>query len=839
MENKNFSFYANMSPQEIFTDLQTFAAGLTTAEAERRYALYGPNATTEKTITWFTIFKNQISNPFFFMFLIVAAIYFFTNQITESIVLITIMVINTCIGFYQEYQSNQAMALLQSYIRATTTVSRAGADITIPINQIVPGDIIVLKAGDIVSADCRIIESENLIVDEASLTGESLPIKKSHEVQQQKITELYNATTCCFAGTVVVDGAGTAVVFATGARTELGFIALLATRTITKSNLTKGTMQLAQTVLLVVLISLVIVIFINVFVKAEKTSVVNILFFAAALAITAIPSALPIVITFCLTKGAMALRQHKMIVKRLSAIEDLGGIEVFCTDKTGTLTENSLSVNDVYTVHDHDTLLYAALASHRAAHTVTSHSFDDAIAQKLTPEQTAALKDYTIIKELPFTYERHRSITLAQKGDMYVLITKGSAEYIITKCPSLTESEITSLNEWIKESEMRGNRVLAVATKITSASVDAELDTYDAAYDTISLISFVDPLKSTAHDAIKKAQTLGVQIKVFSGDSPYVCFTIAQQLGLETDMNNVVHGTDFENSTEEQKMFLVNNRTIFARVTPEQKYQMIAYLQRTYSVGYMGDGINDAPALKIANVGIVVNDAAPVAREAAEIIMLQKSLLNIVLGIEEGRTIIINTLKYIKITISSNVGNFYSLVFSSLLINYLPMLPLQLLFLDLVTDFPLIAISTDAVNHQELRKPLQYSMKDISFVTFLFGLVSSPFDFMIFAFFKYNPATLQTSWFIASSLTQLALIFSLRTKMPFWRAHRPSFALTILSLGSAIMVTGLPFTEFGQRVFLFEQPTLHNLFIICCIILAYFITTETVKILYYRPHSGK
>jgi len=841
MENKNFSFYANITTQEVCASLDSSFSGLTQAEAERRYTLYGPNATVETTVTWITIIKNQVSNPFIFMFLIVAAIYFFTSQFFEAAVLIVIMVINTCIGFYQEYQSNQAMALLQSYLQATATVRRAGADIVVAINKIVPGDIILLKAGDIIPADCRLIEADNCIVDESSLTGESLPTKKSHELPQQPITALYNATTCCFAGTVVVDGAASAVVFATGSRTTLGSIALLATRTITKSNLAKGTMQLAHIILALVLMSLVVVVCINLFFKAEQTSLLNILFFAAALAITAIPSALPIVITFCLTKGAMALRKHKMIVKRLSAIEDLGGIEVFCTDKTGTLTENSLSVNDVYASHDHDILMYAALASHKAAHTVTSHSFDTAIAQKLTPEQTAALKNYTIIAELPFTYERHRSITLAQKDDIYTLITKGSAEYIITKCPSLTAAEITSLNEWIYESEMRGNRVLAVAIKTIAGikATDEPLNAYDTTYDVISLISFVDPLKSTAGLAIKKAQALGVQIKVLSGDSPYVCFTIAEQLGLESSLNNVVHGTDFENSTEEQKMFLINNRTIFARVTPEQKYQIIAYLQRTYSVGYMGDGINDAPALKLANVGIAVSDAAPVAREAAEIIMLQKSLLNIVLGIEEGRTIIINTLKYIKITISSNVGNFYSLAFSSLLINYLPMLPLQLLFLDLVTDFPLIAISTDAVNHQELQKPLQYSMKDISFVTFLFGLVSSPFDFMIFAFFKYNPATLQTSWFIASSLTQLALIFSLRTKLPFWQAQRPSWVLTILCLASGVIVTGLPFTAIGQRLFLFECPTLHNIVIISCVVIAYFITTEVVKFVYYRPHNGK
>lgn len=840
MQNKNFSFYANMTMQEIFTELQTSADGLTVLEVNRRRALYGSNEFVKNGVTWITILKNQVSNPFIMIFFVVALIYFFSHQFTESLILFSIMIINTGVGFYQEYQSNKAMELLQSYLRSTVTVYRAGTELDIMIDQLVMGDIIDLKAGDIVPADCRLIESENLIVNQASLTGESAPINKSHELHQQKITGLHDAYTCCFAGTIVVDGSATAVVFATGSHTELGNIAVLATQTITKSNLAQGTLQLAHAVVIVVVLSLVLVVGINVLVKAERVSFFNMLFFVAALAITAVPSALPIVVTFCLTKGAMALHKHKMIVKRLSVIEDLGSIDVFCTDKTGTLTENSLTVNTVYSLHDESNILmYAALASHKVAYTVTSHSFDEAIVQKLTEQQKTELAQYTIMHELPFTYERHRSITFVRKDNTYILITKGSAEYVIQQCLALSPDQVNTLNEWIKENELHGNRVLAVAIKKDMHAVvnqDA-LETYDKGYDTIALISFSDPLKSTAPHAIKKAQALGVQIKIFSGDSPYVCFTIAQQLGLENIFDNVVLGADFEKSTEEQKIFLVNNRTIFARITPEQKYEMIAYLQRTYSVGYIGDGINDAPALKIANVGIAVKEAAPVAREAAEIILLQKSLFNIILGVEEGRTTIINILKYIKITISSNVGIFYSLALSSLLLNYLPMLPLQLVLLDLVSDFPLIAISTDRVNQQELKKPLQFSMKEISFVTLLFGLVTSFFDFIVFILLRDNPAILQTSWFMASALMQFALIFSLRTKMPVWRAHHPSLALALLSCTSTVIVIALPYTLFGQRFFLFERPSLYNILIICCIVGAYFITTEVVKWLYYRKIS--
>lgn len=843
-KNKNFLLYANSSIDDVLKDLKTSMQGLSHTEAEQRLREYGANEMKETIVTWFQVLKNQIKNPFILVFIFIAVLYLFTQQYTECIILLIIMIINTVIGFYQEYQSSKAMELLQSYLQSTIIVLRDGNDEQIVINKLVIGDIIKLNAGDIIPADCRFVATDNCTVDEAMLTGESLPIQKTHILTDNKITELYNAYTIGFTGTVVVDGSAIAVVFATGTKTEMGSIAILTTHTISKSNLTQNTMKLARIVFGMVIISLIFIMILNLFTK--HVSFFNFLLFAGALAITAIPSALPIVITFCLTKGAMALHKHKMIVKRLSAIEDLGSVEILCTDKTGTLTENVLSVQDVYTENEEQTLLYAALTSDMAAHAkkIISNGFDEAIIQALTTEEAKAAHEYTVIEELPFTYERHRSVTLAQKDDIFVLVTKGSAEYVISETVSLSKKQFDEINTWVKEHELKGSRVLAVAVKTIKNAKKLgrrslgegwqDITTYDKDYDTIGLIAFADPLKSTATHALEKAQALGVQIKIFSGDSAYVCFTIAKQLGLENTFENVVLGADFEKASEEEKISLVQKHTIFARITPQQKYQMIELLQRNSTVGYLGDGINDAPALKIAHVGIVVHTAAAVAREAAEIIMLQKSLLNVLLGIEEGRKIIINTLKYIKITISSNVGNFYSLAFSSLLINYLPMLPLQLLFLDLTTDLPLIAISTDSVKKTELQKPLHYYLKDISFVTFLFGLVSSPFDFLVFAFFKDHPATLQTSWFIASALTQLALIFSLRTKQPFWRAHHPSLFLFCLCMLAAIIVTMVPFTQFGQKFFLFARPSIHDMIIIFAIVIAYFITTETVKILYYR-----
>jgi len=838
IENKKYALFASLTLQEIYQKLATTEQGLEQKEAEKRYATYGPNIIPEETITWFKLLVNQLLNPFIYLLGAIAFIYAITHQITESSIIFIIIIVNSVIGFYQEYHSNQAMILLRKYLTTTTQVKRSGTIITIDAQKLVPGDIIILNAGDIIPADCRFIAAQHLTVDEAHLTGESAPVQKNSDTCASSST-LYNTPNIGFSGTIIIDGHAQAIVFATGVDTTMGTIALLTTQTISKSNLAQGTLQLARIVLFLVLVSLCTIFIITMLNPHANHSLLNLTLFCAALAITAIPTALPIVITFCLTQGAMALHKHKIIVKKLSVIEDLGSLDIFCTDKTGTLTENSLSVKTVYADNEQNAIIAAALTPDAAHHetTETNKTFESAAWHYLTSEQKTILDAHIIHASLPFTYERHRSIILAQKDNDYFLTTKGSAEYVIKQCPSLSQQQIVKFNSWTKNSEMQSNRVIAIATKkLTIDDKNKNIQDLDHDYETYALISFCDPLKTTAADAIQKARALQVTIKILSGDSAYVCYTIAQQLNLENDFNNVVTGDTFAAADENEKLFLAQNRTIFARVTPEQKYMIIDYLQRTNCVGYLGDGINDAPALKRAHVGIAVNNASAVAQNAAEIILLQKNLLPIINGIEEGRKTVINTLKYIKVTIASNIGNFYSLAISSLMINYLPMLPLQLLFLDLVTDLPLISISTDAVSKQELQKPLHYDRYDISTVVFVFGLVSLPFNFIIFALFKTQPAMLQTSWFLTCALMQLVLIFSLRTKLLFWRAKRPSIPLIMLCLLSACTVIALPFSAIGHQIFLFEQPTAYSITVICIIIIAYFVAAEIIKFFYYKTY---
>jgi Mg2+-importing ATPase len=549
------------------------------------------------------------------------------------------------------------------------------------------------------------------------------------------------------------------------------------------------------------------------------------------------------VITFCLSQGAALLKKNNVIVKRLSAIGDLGSIDVFCTDKTGTLTENALSVQEIYGNNPDATLIYAVISS--PSQTATKESpikgFDLALHKKLTPENNQELEKHKKVQETPFTPQKRQCWAVVEKESVHTLIVKGSSEVVIPKCTFLSEAERTTINEWITQQELQGNRVLAVATKnISSYNHESyNVEAHDNNYETLGLISFHDPLKSTALSTIEKAKSLGIQIKIISGDSKNVCYAIAKQLGLEENADNVVLGADFENSDEAQKIFLANSRSVFARVNPQQKYAIISSLQKNHAVGYMGDGINDAPALKIAHVSFAVNDAAPVAREAAEIILLKKSLSSVVLAIEEGRKIIVNTLKYTKMTNAPSFGHFYALAIASLLLSYPPMLPIQLLFLNLLTDLPMIAISTDSVSFEEVQKPITYDMKDATILICLFALIMLIADLVIFVVFKSHfPATLQTSWFITSTISEIMFIFLFRTQLLFFKAHRPSLILIGLSLGAVCMAVILPFTIFGQKFFMFTPPQPAHFPWLIGVVIFNLVFAEIAKLSYYY-YKGK
>lgn len=844
MENKKFSFYTILSVEKVLQQLHVTKEGLAQAEAQNRLQQCGLNEIKEVDITWFDVLKGQLLSPFMCIFFVIGIAYLVTGKIAESVIIFVIIAVNVGIGFFQEYRSNTAMQALKKCLMSQVTVRREGKEINLDINQLVPGDIMILSAGDIVPADCRFIEVDNLAVDESSLTGESVAVMKNIDAMEQEVTDMYKAENIGFTGTVVTQGKGLAVIIGTGANTALGTLATLTNQVSSKSSLEKGSVSIAKFTLYLIFFSLLLTALVHIIKHKGELNFVDFFLFAAALTITAIPEGLPMVITFCLSQGASSLKKNNVIVKRLSAIGDLGSIEVFCTDKTGTLTENALTVDNIYGVDSDAVVMYAVLSfpAQSATKESTTKGFELALQKKLTPEHAAHIEKHTLVKEIPFTPQTRQSTALVGKEGVHTLIIKGSPEVVIEKCSFLNVQEKETIASWIDAEESKGNRILAVATKnISSYNSDADdITVFDHDYETIGLIAFQDPLKSTALSTVEKAKLLGIQIKILSGDSKNVCFTIAKQLGLEENLDNVVLGSDFENATEEEKIFLAHNRSVFARVNPEQKYEIINHLKQKYSVGYMGDGINDAPALKIAHVSFAVNDAASVAREAAEIILLRKSLGSVILGIEQGRRTIVNTLKYTKMTNAPSFGHFYALAVASLLVNYPPMLPMQLLFLNLLTDLPMIAISTDNVSPEEVQKPLSYDMTDAAILIVLFATIMFIADLTIFLVFRSHfPETLQTSWFITSTISEVIFIFLFRAPMLFFKAHRPSNLLMGLSLFVVLTALILPFTSVGHKIFMFTSPRLEHAPWLIGVIIFNMVLAEGVKLTYYYLKNRK
>lgn len=830
-----FKTYAKDSVENVISALKTsLTTGLSGAEVKERLKKYGPNEVQAKKITWYSLLFKQIYSSFFVLFFLLAILSFVFGEQLNAAIILAFLVINAGIGFYQEYQAYKDLESLQKYLVAMITVLREGTEQEIPSSELVPGDILVLYPGDIIAGDIRIAHASSLEIDESILTGESMPVLKTIEPQEIAPNELA-APNIGFAGTTVVAGKGIGIVFATGATTVMNSIAKLAQEVEHESSLSKGTRELTSFITIIIAFATVSVFVGNILIKGF-VDVGNLLLFSVAMAITATPEALPVVISLCLARGVKELAKKHVIVKRLSAVEDLGAIEILCTDKTGTLTENSLSIKNVYGKDTEKVLFYAALTTNYKGkkQSISKKGFDYLLWSYLPEVQQRALLEYEGLAEIPFDPVSRRNVTVVKnKENQAELIVRGSAPDVLSLCalPDGTK-EIEAL---LKAEGNQGNRVLAVATKSIEFKDEEDLTGLEKNLELLGFVSFGDPIKSTATESIKFAERLGVEIKVLSGDVPEVCLAIGKQVGLVTSADQLITGDAFEKLNERQKESVAEKIVIFSRVTPEQKYEIIELLQRKKVVGYMGDGINDVPALKMADVSIAVKEAVDVAYHAANIIILQKSLHVMCTGIEEGRKVVTNTLKYIRTDLGTIWGNFVSLFIASLLIPYLPMLPIQLLLVNLIADFPMIAVSTDTVEKAELKSPKQYHLQDILLICILLGSVASLVDLVYFLlFFKYEPAVLQTGWFVESILTALAYIFCIRTRGFVFKSGAPSLILIVLAGVSALAAVLLPFISYAQELFHFVPLSPYQYAIIAGIVFLFLCLTEFMKYMLFK-----
>lgn len=786
-----------------------YLTGLSTSEALAAQKKFGPNSVETNTTTAWNIFLRQVKSPFIYLLLTAAILSFGLKEPVDALMIILFISINISLGFYQEYRSEQTARLLIHFIKREVVVLRDTVFKSLPSEELVPGDTIRLKPGDIVPADGTLTECENneIEIDESILTGESRSVIK-------KVGDML------LAGTTILSGSGLGKITKTGDTSELGTIAKIAAETTKVSGFEKNITQLSTFTLKLISIILLVTYITNLILKGPSSFLETTLF-SIALAVSVIPEALPVVTTFSLSRGALHLAKHKVIVKRLSAIEDLGGIEILAIDKTGTITENKLAIAEIFTADKTALLEYAS-------HAATS---GDTIDTALNIPGT----DVTPVAEIPFDPIRKHSSILIKEETSLRLILKGVPEII----EKVTNNKLSSEQKnWLTAQELLGRRVIAVATRVVKTR-PSSLNTIEIGSRIIGLIALSDHLKTSSFAALALAKKLNVQIKMISGDSQNVCTTIAKEVGLITEDAQVISGDALALLSNEELHQVVQKIIVFARTSPIQKRQIIQILEENHNVGFVGDGINDAPTLKIANVAIAVDGASDVAREAADIILTNPSLHTIMTGIAEGRTVFANTSKYIKITLAANVGNFFSVAIASLLIPYLPMLPVQILLVNLLTDFPMITVATDSVDLGELSKPQIYNMHEIASTAVVFGIVSSTFDLIFFAsFVHFAGAVLQTNWFLESVLTELLFFFSMRTKLPFWKAIRPPRSILLLTTIVIAITLALPYTTFGKVNLQFIAPTETHLLMLASIVVAYLITTEAVKLFYYKSQKN-
>jgi Mg2+-importing ATPase len=827
-----FSEFTKKEIKEVFEVLKSSKEGLSEEEVKERQKIYGLNEIKEKEVSALEIFLKQLKSPFFYLLFIAASLAFFVGEKIDSLLIIIFASLNVILGFTQEYRAHRALFLLKSYFPPDVNVLREGKEKIIDKKFLVPGDIVILQTGDIVPADLRIIEERNLLVDESILTGESEPVAKISEKLEKEADQIFEAKNILFSGTSIVSGKAKGIVISTGKETEVGKIGKLIAKIEKPSLYQKEILDFSRVIIRFVVLTIFLIFIVNLFLRKQPNPI-DFLIFCLALLVGLVPEALPVVVGVSLSNGALKLAKRNVLVKRLEAIEDLGNIEVLCTDKTGTITENKLTLTEVFSKDEEKCLNFAFFASSLLEKEVdvVQNPFDLAIYEKVKA-RIQELKKAKLIYEIPFSPQRLRNSVLVEFEGKRFLILRGAPEKILEISKGNEREEILKI---AKEKGKEGKRVLAIAFKEFSGNSFSESDERDLEF--LGILCFLDPLKKDAKKTLNLAKRLGVQIKILTGDAKEVAAQVAKEIGLIKEESEVILGRDLENLSEKEFDEACQKYSVFARVLPETKLKIIKSLQKRYEVGFVGEGINDAPALKEANVAIAVKGAAEISKEVADIILLKDDLKTIIEGIRRGRNIFSNIQKYIKATLASNFGNMYSMAGISLIFPFLPMLPTQVLLLNLLTDLPLVSVATDTLDPEELRRPKVQKFSQIFPYIFFLALVSSLFDFIFFGiFFQQGEKSIQTHWFLLSVLTELAIIFSVRTRKFFLLAKPPSSILVFLSILVWIVSFTLPFTKFGQNYFYFVSPTLQTILITVSLSLAYLLSNEIVKHFYFRHY---
>ncbi|WP_193216214.1 magnesium-translocating P-type ATPase [Buttiauxella massiliensis] len=852
--------YAQASEDQLYRDFQSNPEGLNAREVENALERLGPNQIpAQKPSPWWVHLWLCYRNPFNILLTILGIVSYSTEDLFAAGVIALMVVIATLLNFVQEARSTKAADTLKAMVSNTATVLRVVNEngenefVEIPLDQLVPGDIVKLAAGDMIPADLRVIQARDLFVGQASLTGESLPVEKVAVSRDMSHNNPLECDTLCFMGTNVVSGTALAMIISTGGNTWFGQLAGRVTQQESEPNaFQKGISRVSWVLIRFMLVMTPIVLLINGFTKGDWWEAA---LFSLSVAVGLTPEMLPMIVTSTLARGAVKLSKQKVIVKHLDAIQNFGAMDILCTDKTGTLTQDRIVLEthtDILGAVSNHVLHTAWLNSHYQ--TGLKNLLDVAVLEGVDEDHARnAATRWQKVDEIPFDFERRRmSVVVSEQPDVHQLICKGALQEILNVCTQvrygdeivpLSESMLARIRRVTDDLNRQGLRVVAVATKFLPARCEdyGRVDESDLILE--GYIAFLDPPKETTAPALKALKASGIAVKILTGDSELVAAKVCREVGL--DVGDLVIGSDIENMADEELAALALRTTLFARLTPMHKERIVRLLRgEGHVVGFMGDGINDAPALRAADIGISVDGAVDIAREAADIILLEKSLMVLEQGVIEGRRTFANMLKYIKMTASSNFGNVFSVLVASAFLPFLPMLPLHLLIQNLLYDVSQVAIPFDNVDDEQIKKPQRWNPADLGRFMVFFGPISSIFDILTFCVmwwvFKANvpeaQTLFQTGWFVVGLLSQTLIVHMIRTRrIPFIQS-RAAWPLMIMTLVVMVVGISLPFTPLASYLQLQALPLSYFPWLIA-ILAGYMTLTQCVKGFYSRRYG--
>ena len=830
--------YWNRGNDDVAEQLKTTPRGLTTIEASSRLKVRGPNSlVVHSHHSALRLFVKQFTNPLVLILLFAVVVSLFVGEWTDAAVIFAIVLGSAVITFAQEYSASKAVAKLRARLTHYVTAIRDGEPRQVAAETIVPGDVVLLSAGSLIPADGVVLEEQDLYVNQAILTGETFPVEKEPGPTPESAS-LSERTNCVFMGTSVRSGTANVLIVTTGADTEYGKIADVVARQAPETEFERGIRRFGYLLTRMIAVLIIAVFAINLL---SNKPTIDSLLFAIALAVGLSPELLPAIITINLSKGAREMAKRGVIVRRLEAIENLGSMDVLCTDKTGTLTEGVVRLDASLAPDGEPSDRVLRLAFLNASlQTGLPNPLDEAI----TTGHKIDISDVTKISEVPYDFQRKRLSILVETGSGEPeMITKGALDNVLDVCdrvrigdqtPPLDVELKEEIGKKFKEWSKQGFRVLGIASKPVSLD-DGFTREEEKKLIFEGFLLFFDPPKSDSLSAIDALAALGVKLKIITGDNRHVAAHVAEKVGLKVE--GILTGAELNTIPEEALWHRAEHTTLFVEVDPNQKERIIDALRKAgHVVGYMGDGINDAPALHEADVGISVESAVDVAREAAEFVLLKKGLLVLRDGIEEGRTTFANSLKYVFTTTSANFGNMFSMAGASLFLPFLPLLAKQILLNNFLSDIPAIAIASDNVDREAVEMPHRWDIKFIRNFMIVFGLVSSVFDFLTFGLLYYvieaAPEEFRTGWFIESLLTELLVALIVRTRRPFYKS-RPSRWLAITTAAVVVLTIFAPYLPVSE-VFGFVPLPATVMLPILVITILYVLATEFAKQIFYR-----